>query len=119
MTKEKIEFFNNNGNLEIHYFDDPENPHYLFWIIPDSIINELIDFWENLKNKEVIFTLNKRAKFCVFIMYTEKFIEIKPLDSLGRTNMIGWSLPKVVVEELISLFKKEKICNVRTWNSKD
>lgn len=105
----KVEFFANNTILEIRYFDTPKDHLYHSWRLPESIAHELIVFWKSLKkNKEITFPLQKRTKLCEFIMYTEKFIEIKSLDSLGRTNMAGWSLPKMVVEELISRSAKTR-----------
>ncbi len=99
----KVEFFANNTILEIRYFDTPKDHRYRSWKLSESIGHELIDFWKSLKkNKEITFPVQKRTTLCEFTMYTEKFIEIKSLDSLGRTNMTGWSLPKVVVEELLS-----------------
>jgi len=37
-----------------------------------------------------------------------KYINIREFDSLGRPKMIGWSLPKPVIEELINWGGKEK-----------
>jgi len=99
----KVEFFANNTILEIRYFDTPKDHLYRSWRLPESIAHELIAFWKSLKkNKEITFPVQKRTTLCEFTMYTEKFIEIKSLDSLGRTNMTGWSLPSAVVEELKS-----------------
>ena len=105
----KVEFSANNAILEIRYFDTPKDQIYRSWRLPESIVHELIAFWISLKkNKEITCPLKKRTKLCEFTMYTKTFIEIKSLDCRGRTNMTGWSLPKVVVEELISWSAKEK-----------
>lgn len=105
----KVEFFANDGILEIRYFDTQKDHLYYGWRLPESVADELITFWISMeKNKEINLPLRKRTTLCEFTIYTESFIEIKSLDSRGRTNMIGWSLPKVVVEELISRSRKEK-----------
>ena len=97
----KVEFFANNGIIEIRYFDTPKDELYRSWKLPESIVHELIAWWISLrKNKEITFPLQKRTKVCELTMHTEKNIEIKSLDCLGRTNMTGWSLPAVVVEKL-------------------
>ena len=97
----KVEFFANNAILEIRYFDTPKDELYRSWKLPESIAHELIAWWISLKkNKEITFPLQKRTKVCELTMHTEKNIEIKSLDCLGRTNMTGWSLPAVVVEKL-------------------
>ena len=98
----RVEFFANNGIIEIRYFDTPKDELYRSWKLPESIAHELIAWWISLKkNKEITFPLKKRTKVCELTMHTEKNIEIKSLDCLGRTNMTGWSLPGAVVERLI------------------
>lgn len=105
----KVEFFANNAILEIRYFDTPKDQLYRSWRLPESLAGELIAFWTMLKkNKKITFPLQKRTKVCEFTMHTEKYIEIKSLDCRGRTNMTGWSLPNVAVEELIHWSAKEK-----------
>jgi len=98
----KVEFFANNGIIEIRYFDTPKDELYRSWKLPESIAHELIAWWISLKkNKEISFPLQKRTKVCELTMHTEKNIEIKSLDCLGRTNMTGYSLPAAVVGHLV------------------
>ncbi len=98
----RVEFSENNGIIEIRYFDTPKDESYRSWKLPESIVHELIVWWISLKkNKETAFPLQKRTKVCELTMHTEKNIEIKSLDCLGRTNMTGWGLPAAVVERLI------------------
>jgi len=98
----KVEFFANNGIIEIRYFDTLKDELYRSWKLPESIAHELIAWWISLKkNKEITFPLKKRTKVCELTMHTEKNIEIKSLDCLGRTNMTGWSLPAVVIKKLV------------------
>jgi hypothetical protein len=105
----KVEFISKDGIIEIRYFDTPKDELYRSWKLPESIAGELIAFWRSLKkNKKTTFPLQKRTKVCEFTMNTEKFIDIKSLDSRGRTNMTGWSLPNIAVEELIKWCTKEK-----------
>jgi len=100
--KPKVEFFADNGIIEIRYFDNPKDQLYRSWKLPEAIANELIAWWAMLKkNKGTAFPLQKRAKVCEFTMYTEKYVDIKPLDSRGRTNMTGWSLPALAIEKLV------------------
>ena len=100
--KPKVEFFANDGIIEIRYFDTPKDESCRSWKLPESIANELIIWWISLKkNKEITFPLQKRTKVCELTMHTEKYIEIKSLDCRGRTNMTGWSLPASVVERFI------------------
>ena len=105
----KVELSAQDGVIEIRYFDTPKDERYRSWRLPEAIVNELITFWKSTKkNRKGSFPLQERTKVCEFTMNTEKFIEIKSLDSRGRTNMTGWSLPNVAVEDLISWSAKEK-----------
>ncbi|MDP2943685.1 MAG: hypothetical protein Q8N49_00200, partial [Candidatus Omnitrophota bacterium] len=54
----RVEFFVNNGIIEIRYFDTPKDELYRSWKLPESIANELIAWWISLKkNKEITFPL--------------------------------------------------------------
>jgi len=71
------------------------------------VVEDLISWWNKLKkNKSILFPIKERTKICEFTMYTKKHIDIREFDNLGRFKMIGWSLPKVVAEELIDWEKK-------------
>ncbi|OGX19282.1 MAG: hypothetical protein A3K83_01625 [Omnitrophica WOR_2 bacterium RBG_13_44_8b] len=102
----KIEFFADNGIIEVRYFDNPKDHLYRSWKLPEAVAAELIAWWARLmKDNQIAFPLEKKSKSCQFTMYTEKYIEIKSLDCRGRTNMTGWSLPAVVIEKLVVLQK--------------
>ena len=105
----KVEFENlSDGSLEIRYFDDYRDLSYRSWRVPKTVAEELTSWWERLRNKNVNFPIKEKAKMCEINMYTEKYIDIKELDSLGRFKMVGWSFPKAVVEELVNWDKKDK-----------
>ena len=105
----RVEFSAQDGVIDGRYFDTPKDERYRSWRLPEAIANELITFWKSTKkNRKNNFPLQKRTKVCDFTMNTEKSIEIKSLDIQGRTNMTGWSLPNVAVEELIKWNAKEK-----------
>jgi len=105
----KVEFFANNGIIEIRYFDTPKDELCRSWKLPESIAHELSTWWISLKkNKEISFPLQKRTKACELILHTEKYIEVREFDNSGRYKMTGWSLPKKVVEELINWDGKNK-----------
>lgn len=106
----KVELIkNDNGDVEIRYFDTPQDPTYRSWKLPKGIAEELIYWWKKItKDKDIRFPIKESTKFCEFTMNTEKYIDIKEFDSLGRHNMTGWSLPKVAIEELINRDEKKK-----------
>lgn len=111
----KIEFENlSDGSLEVRYFDDYDDSSYQSWRLPKEVVEELIDWWKELKkNKNINFPIKTKTKNCEFNMRTEKYIVIREFDALGRYKLAGWNLPKVAVEELIdrdekSLKKKTK-----------
>jgi len=98
-----------NGDLEIRYFDTPRDFSYRSWKLPKRVVEELISWWKKLKkNKSIHFPIKERTKICEFNMYTEKYIDIREFDSLGRFKMTGWSLPKVAVEELVNWSEKDR-----------
>lgn len=99
----RVEFFADNGIIEIRYFDTPKDELYCSWKLPESIAHELSTWWISLKkNKEIVFPLQKRTKACELTLHTEKYIEVREFDNSGRYKMTGWSLPKEAVEELIA-----------------
>lgn len=109
----KVEFENlSDESLEVRYFDDSRDSSYRSWRLPKKVVGELITWWKELKkNKNINFPIKTRTKICKFNMYTEKYIGIREFDTLGRYKLAGWSLPKVVLEELIDWdigIKKEK-----------
>lgn len=106
----RVEFKNfSNGDLEIRYFDTPRDFSYRSWKLPKGVAGELISWWKKLsENKSIHFPIKERTKICEFTMYTENYIEIRELDSLGHFKMIGWNLPKVAVEELVNWVEKDK-----------
>ncbi|MFQ5867794.1 MAG: hypothetical protein ACE5IT_07355 [bacterium] len=107
----RIEFKNfPNGHLEIRYFDIPRDSSYRSWKLPKEVVKELISWWKRLrKNKNIRFPIKEKTKICEFTMYTENYIEIREFDNLGRYKMIGFSLPKVLLKELVSWKNKESL----------
>lgn len=99
----RVEFKDSpNGDIEIRYFAPPQDTSCRSWKLPKEAIEELICWWKKLrKSKNIHFPIKEMTKICEFNMYTEKYIDIRELDSQCRLKMVGWSLPKVVVEELI------------------
>jgi len=90
------------GEVELRYYDDPEVDSYLGWKLPGYVAQELVNWWEKFRlNKAREYPINKKTKNCQIIMYTDKYIEIRETDELGRLKMGGWSLPRVVMEELV------------------
>ncbi len=103
-AKAKVEIFGNlDGVLEIRYFDTAEDELYRSWKLPRSVADELIKWWLKVikPKKDISFPINSRGSKCEFTMHTEKSIDIKEIDSLGRGKMSGWSLPSRAVEELV------------------
>ncbi|MBU4376687.1 MAG: hypothetical protein KKD29_04320 [Candidatus Omnitrophica bacterium] len=114
----KIDFFADNGIIEIRYFDTPKDEFYRSWKLPKSVADELIKWWlKVIKPQKTSFPINVRSGPCEFTMHTEKFIDIREIDSLGRFKMTGWSLPSRVVEELLIWQKKNerRSCGTRNF----
>ena len=99
----KVEFRKSlNGELEICYFENPKGSAYLSWILPKEIVDELISWWKKLqKNKNIQLPIIEKTEICEFNMFTEKSIDIRESVSFRGLTLVGYLLPKVVVEELI------------------
>jgi len=96
-----VEFRDQGGLIEIRYFDSPEDELYRSWKLPVSIADSLIAWRQKMKKqKNALFPLKEKTRVCEITMNTDKFVDIKSLDCMGRTNMTGWSLPIVVIDNL-------------------
>ena len=105
----RVEFIiHENGTIEVCYFDNPKDGSCFSWKLPRSVIGELVRWWMKFKkDRQITFPLSQRNKKCEFTMCSEKYVEINEIDSRGRTNMTGWSLPVVVVEQLL-IWQRDK-----------
>ncbi|MFH1863812.1 MAG: hypothetical protein ABIJ85_02810 [bacterium] len=106
----KVELINSSdGILEVRYFDDCKDERYRSWKMPRAVAEELISWRKRVsQSKSNELPIKEKTKICEFCMNTEKHIEVREFDSLGRYKMTGWSLPKEVVEELINWDGKGK-----------
>ncbi len=107
----KVEFNKTlNGELEICYFENPQDTEYLSWILPKEIVDESISWWLKLqKNINIQLPIIERTYICEFKMFTEKSIDIRESVSLRGLTLVSYLLPKVVVEELIDWDGKKQI----------
>ena len=99
----KVEFNKaSNGELEICYFENSQNSVYLSWVLPNEIVYELILWWKKLqKNKNMQLPIIGKTDICGFNMFTEKSIDIRESVSFRGLTLVGYLLPKAVVEELM------------------
>ncbi len=97
----KVELSAQDGLIEIRFFDSPEDELYRSWKLPVPIADSLIAWRQKINKQKNAFPLKGRTKVCEITMNSDKGVEIKSLDSMGRTNMTGWSLPVVVIEKLV------------------
>ena len=93
--------------LEIRYFQPPKDSSYLSWKMSKGVANETVAWMDKKRSdKQLSFPVKEKTKICEFIMNNENFINIKEFDSFGRYKTIGWSLPKGVMEELMTRGKE-------------
>ncbi len=53
--KEKIEFvMHTEKYLEIRYFDEGKKKRYLCWSLPSPVVDELVRWWTEKKDKEKV-----------------------------------------------------------------
>ncbi len=106
----KVEFINLSDEiLEMRYFDDCKDERCRSWKMPRAVAEELVSWQKKFKQSKIKkFPIKEKTKICEFNMNTEKSVEVREFDGLGRYKMTGWSLPKEVVEELINWDGKSK-----------
>ncbi len=72
-------------------------------VIFKEIVEELILWWMKLqKNKNIQLPIIEKTDICEFNMITEKSIDIRESVSFRGLTLVGYLLPKVVVEKLIN-----------------
>lgn len=98
--KSRVEFNVHDDLIEIRYFDTPKDERYRSWKLPVSIADSVIAWRQKINKQKSTFPLKERTKVCEITMNSDKSVEIKSLDSMGRTNMTGWSLPILAVDNL-------------------
>lgn len=98
----RVEILNSaSEEIEIHYYDDPHAESFLGWKLPEDVFQDVINWWRKFKLcNNPKFPLSEKTKSCKITMYTSKYIDIRPLDKFGRLKMGGWSLPRLVLEEM-------------------
>ncbi len=98
-----------NGDLEIRYFfNNRKDDSYYSWKLPEKVAEEFISSWKQLRKKKTLhFPVKKRTENCEFILYKEKSVLLKEIDSAGDYKTSGLFLPEVVVEELVNWMGKK------------
>ncbi|MBC8548363.1 MAG: hypothetical protein H8D23_01805 [Candidatus Brocadiales bacterium] len=90
-----------NGELEICYFENSQDSAFRSWVLPKEIVYELILWWKKLQKNNIQLPIIEKTDICEFNMFTEKSLDIRESVSLRGLTLVGYLLPKVVVEELI------------------
>ena len=109
--KRKIKFVKNaeEGFIEIRLYDSlSRSSSYLSWKIPLSAIEELIKWWKEKKQSKLNYNKKEKRGQTQFFIYPDGSVEVKELDNLGRPKLVGWHLPKSVVDELNKRWEIEK-----------
>ena len=106
----RVEFKNIlDGGVKIIYFDDHKDRSYLSWELPKTVSRALVSWWKEINaNKELCFPIKKIWSGCEFTMHAEDHVDIREFGNFGCYKMTGWSLPKVVVDELVNWHEKNK-----------
>jgi hypothetical protein len=94
------------GKLEVRYFETIKDSSYLAWILPKKVVDTLIAWWKRCgKNNVLQFPITKKTKVCEITMYSNNSIHLREVDNLGRYKLVGWDLPKIVVDEIADRYK--------------
>ena len=91
--------FINLNNIKLHYTKSGKGRDLIFLHGGFLDINA---------NKELCFPIKKIWSGCEFTMHAEDHVDIREFGNFGCYKMTGWSLPKVVVDELVNWHEKNK-----------
>jgi len=98
----KVEFSLQDGLIQIRYFDSPQDERCRSWRIPVTIADSVSAWRQQINKQKSSFPLKERTTVCEITMNSDKSVEVKSLDSMGRTDMIGWSLPVLAVDNFVT-----------------
>lgn len=96
------------SHVELRLYDTVEDERYRSWKIPLSVATVIASWWHDLQTHG---TAGKGQEFpnAVIQMPSSSYVYVKERDSLGRTNMVGWGLPPVVVEALTKELSRRQL----------
>ena len=87
--------------IEPRYFDHPKAETYFSWKMPVNEANDLVRWWEKegMQIKKTQLPIVKQKFRNVLIsMFTQTRIDVQGFNQYGGLKMLGYSLPKKVVE---------------------
>ena len=99
---ERVEFKKlEDSIIELRYFDHPKAETYFSWKMPVNEANDLVRWWEKegMQIKKTQLPIVKQKFRNVLIsMFTQTRIDVQGFNQYGGLKMLGYSLPRKVVE---------------------
>jgi hypothetical protein len=93
------------GVIELRYYDRLRSSRYYSWEIPVDEANELARWWKNeaedIENGQFPIVDKKFGKVLIS-MFVQTRVEMRPLGRFGRPKFHTYSLPRTVVESLVT-----------------
>lgn len=109
--KKRIEFIKNVEDhfVEIRLYDSFNKcSSCLCWKIPINVIEELIKWWKEKKQIKVDCSKEEKRGHVQFYIYLDESVKVEELDDLGRPKLVGWCLPRIVIDELNKWWETKK-----------
>jgi hypothetical protein len=99
------------GSLELRYLDDPDQETYRCWRMPINEARDLAQWWtqEGIDFKKGHTPIrDKRVGSLIISISAPTFVNARRLDEFGRVRMVGYSLPREVVEYIVTWLTNAK-----------
>jgi hypothetical protein len=97
------------GVVELRYYDRLRSSRYYSWEIPVDETNELARWWKNegkdIENDQLPIVEKKPGKVLIS-MFVQTRVEMRPLGRFGRPKFRTYSLPRTVVESLVTFLEQ-------------
>lgn len=89
------------GVIKLRYFDTPKSVSYFSWEMPIDEADDLARWWKNegmqIRKRQPPVVEHKFGSVLIS-MFTHARVEVRGFDQYGRLKLLGYSLPRKVVE---------------------
>jgi len=97
------------GVIELRCFDRLGSSKYYCWEIPVDKANDLARWWEtegvDIMDGQLPIIDKKYGKVLIS-MFTRARVEARPIDRFGRPKFRAYSLPRAVIESLVTFLEE-------------
>jgi len=118
---ERVEFEKLEDDIvELRYFDQPKTNSNFSWKMPINEANDLASWWENKGmqiRKRQLPIVEHKFRSVLISMFTYARVDVRGFDQYGGLKLLGYSLPRKVVE-CLSIWLQDRQQSQKTNNRK-